>query len=137
MVDYLWYRKNVNGSSANAYGYDNIDPWGRVCPDPDRWPSSKGGNGFKEVAQIVHKMGLKFGIHVMTGISVQAVDANTPILDVDTVCFLCFSCKLINVVIFRFCGFYHIYADLHVLWPNLDTVELKRILPNSLFALGM
>ncbi|KAH7681574.1 Glycoside hydrolase family 27 protein [Dioscorea alata] len=84
VVDYLWYRKNVNGSSANAYGYDNIDPWGRVCPDPDRWPSSKGGNGFKEVAQIVHKMGLKFGIHVMTGISVQAVDANTPILDVDT-----------------------------------------------------
>ncbi|KAJ0989461.1 hypothetical protein J5N97_007817 [Dioscorea zingiberensis] len=83
VVDYLWYRKNVNGSSANAYGYDTIDPWGRVYPDPDRWPSSKDGNGFKEVAQIVHKMGLKFGIHVMTGISVQAVNANTPILDVD------------------------------------------------------
>ena len=91
----------------------------------------------------VHKMGLNFGTHVlslMIGISVQVVDANSPILDVNTACFLYFSYKLINLVILGFCcyhGFYHIYADWHVLWPNLDTFELKRILSNSLFALGM
>lgn len=49
-------------------------------PDPDRWPSSCNGSGFTEVAQQVHAMGLKFGIHVMRGISTAAVNANSPIL---------------------------------------------------------
>ncbi|KAL4193344.1 hypothetical protein AMTRI_Chr06g176400 [Amborella trichopoda] len=81
VVDYLWYRRLENGSSSNALGFDVIDEWGRPTPDPKRWPSSKGGKGFKEVASKVHSMGLKFGIHVMRGISTQAVNANTPILD--------------------------------------------------------
>ncbi|KAJ6809338.1 uncharacterized protein M6B38_160205 [Iris pallida] len=83
VVDYLWYRNNTEGASnQDAIGFDNIDRWGRPIPDPERWPSSEGGRGFKEVAQKVHDMGLKFGIHVMRGISAQAVNANTPILDV-------------------------------------------------------
>ncbi|ESR51470.1 alpha-galactosidase [Citrus sinensis] len=52
-----------------------------MIPDPDRWPSSRGGKGFTEVAKKVHAMGLKFGIHVMRGISTQAFNADTPILD--------------------------------------------------------
>ncbi|KAK7832561.1 hypothetical protein CFP56_026290 [Quercus suber] len=55
-----------------------------MVPDPDRWPSSVDGNGFTEVANKVHSMGLKFGIHVMRGISTQAVNANTLILDTKT-----------------------------------------------------
>ncbi|KAI6694941.1 hypothetical protein NL676_022651 [Syzygium grande] len=51
-----------------------------------RWPSSRGGQGFTEVANKVHSMGLKFGIHIMRGISTQAVNAKTPILDTTTVC---------------------------------------------------
>ncbi|XP_043687816.1 alpha-galactosidase-like [Telopea speciosissima] len=82
VVDFLWYRRNVKGSSVSSPGYDVIDEWGRVIPDPDRWPSSKGGKGFSEVAKQVHAMGLKFGINVMRGISTQAVNANTPILDI-------------------------------------------------------
>ncbi|XP_058079032.1 uncharacterized protein LOC131227277 [Magnolia sinica] len=81
VVDYLWYRRKVPGAYVNSLGFDVIDEWGRVIPDPDRWPSSRGGKGFKEVAKKVHDMGLKFGIHVMRGISTQAVNANTPILD--------------------------------------------------------
>ncbi|MED6168264.1 hypothetical protein PIB30_010325 [Stylosanthes scabra] len=81
VVDYLWYRKKVQGAYADSYGFDVIDEWGRVIPDPGRWPSSIGGKGFSEVANKVHSMGLKFGIHVMRGISTQAVNANTPILD--------------------------------------------------------
>lgn len=88
VIDYLWYRKNVKESSSDAYGYDNIDEWGRLVPDPDRWPSSRHGKGFKEVAQKVHDMGLKFGIHLMRGISLEAVNANTKIFDVTTVLFL-------------------------------------------------
>ncbi|CAO2828877.1 unnamed protein product [Amaranthus hypochondriacus] len=81
VVDYLWYRRKVPGAYTDASGFDVIDEWGRMVPDPDRWPSSKGGKGFSEVAKKVHDMGLKFGIHVMRGISAQAVNANTPILD--------------------------------------------------------
>ncbi|KAJ0537362.1 putative alpha-galactosidase [Helianthus annuus] len=84
VVDYLWYRKLVPGAYVDSLGYDVIDEWGRVIPDPGRWPSSKGGKGFSEVAKKVHDMGLKFGFHVMRGISTQAVNANTPILDVTT-----------------------------------------------------
>ena len=80
MVDFLWYRKIENGSSQSSPGFDTIDEWGRPIPDPQRWPSSQGGKGFKEVADIVHSIGLKFGIHVMAGISTQAVNANTPIM---------------------------------------------------------
>ncbi|XP_074309996.1 uncharacterized protein LOC141644384 [Silene latifolia] len=81
VVDYLWYRKKVPGAYPDSSGFDVIDEWGRMVPDPDRWPSSKGGKGFTEVAKKVHSMGLKFGIHVMRGISTQAVNAQTPILD--------------------------------------------------------
>uniref|UniRef100_A0A803PH02 Alpha-galactosidase n=1 Tax=Cannabis sativa TaxID=3483 RepID=A0A803PH02_CANSA len=81
VVDYLWYRRKVPGAYVDSLGFDVIDKWGRMIPDPVRWPSSKGGKGFSEVAKKVHSMGLKFGIHVMRGISTQAVNANTPILD--------------------------------------------------------
>ncbi|KAK7276500.1 hypothetical protein RIF29_17640 [Crotalaria pallida] len=82
VVDYLWYRK-LDGDS-NSRGFDVIDEWGRMHPDPERWPSSIGWKGFKDVADKVHNMGLKFGIHLMAGISTQAYDANTPILDTTT-----------------------------------------------------
>ncbi|KAL9329637.1 hypothetical protein ACSQ67_004640 [Phaseolus vulgaris] len=81
VVDYLWYRKKIKGAYPDSLGFDVIDEWGRMLPDPGRWPSSTGGKGFSEVADKVHSLGLKFGIHVMRGISTQAVNANTPILD--------------------------------------------------------
>ncbi|XP_019257326.1 PREDICTED: uncharacterized protein LOC109235602 isoform X2 [Nicotiana attenuata] len=84
VVDFLWYRKKIEGAYTDSYGYDVIDKWGRMLPDPGRWPSSRGGKGFSEVAQKVHSMGLKFGIHVMRGLSKQAFNANTLILDTAT-----------------------------------------------------
>lgn len=45
VIDFLWYRQNVNGSGKDAYGFDSIDQWGRPFPDPDRFPSSRGGKG--------------------------------------------------------------------------------------------
>ncbi|GLT86540.1 hypothetical protein SLE2022_046740 [Rubroshorea leprosula] len=84
VVDFLWYRKKVPGAWMDASGFDVIDEWGRVIPDPDRWPSSGGEKGFSDVASKVHSMGLKFGIHIMRGISIQAYNANTPILDIAT-----------------------------------------------------
>ncbi|RDY02974.1 hypothetical protein CR513_13500, partial [Mucuna pruriens] len=82
VVDYLWYR-SLKGD-PNSIGLDMIDQWGRMVPDPERWPSSRGGRGFSDVANKVHSMGLKFGIHLMAGISTQAFNKNTPILDTKT-----------------------------------------------------
>ncbi|KAJ8484156.1 hypothetical protein OPV22_016641 [Ensete ventricosum] len=85
VVDFLWYRKNVDGASEDSYGYGCIDPWDRPFPDPFRWPSSIGGKGFTEVARKVHGMGLMFGIHVMRGISKQAIDLGCSIVKLDCV----------------------------------------------------
>ncbi|KAJ1379994.1 Glycosyl hydrolase, all-beta [Sesbania bispinosa] len=75
--------RNLKGNS-NSLGFDTIDKWGRMLPDPERWPSSSEGRGLTEVADKVHKMGLKFGIHLMAGISTQAFNNNTPIRDTTT-----------------------------------------------------
>ncbi|KAH7445546.1 hypothetical protein KP509_01G013900 [Ceratopteris richardii] len=80
VLDFLWYRKVESGASVLAAGFDNIDEWGRPIPDPMRWPSSIDGQGLKPVADQVHALGLKFGIHVMRGISTQAVNVNTVVL---------------------------------------------------------
>jgi hypothetical protein len=80
VVDFLWYREN-DGTASTTRGKDFVDKYGRPQPDPQRWPSSRNGQGFKHVADKVHNMGLKFGIHVMRGISLAAVDKNTLILN--------------------------------------------------------
>ncbi|XP_066356946.1 probable alpha-galactosidase B isoform X2 [Miscanthus floridulus] len=84
VIDFLWYRKYVEGAYTDLYGFDNIDEWGRPFPDLERFPSSRVDRGFSQIASKVHGLGLKFGIHLMKGISVQAVNANTPILDIKT-----------------------------------------------------
>ncbi len=50
-----------------------------LLPAPNRFPSAAGGKGFKPLADEMHALGLKFGIHVMRGIPRQAVAAKTPI----------------------------------------------------------
>ncbi|GJN13108.1 hypothetical protein PR202_ga31443 [Eleusine coracana subsp. coracana] len=50
VIDFLWYRKYVDGVYTNSYGYDNIDEWGRPFPDLQRFPSSKVDRGFSQIA---------------------------------------------------------------------------------------
>jgi len=57
-----------------------MDKWGRLMPQPDKFPSAFGGKGFKPLSDYVHSLGLKFGIHVMRGIPRQAVWAKSPVL---------------------------------------------------------
>lgn len=86
VIDIAWY---APGSTAIGEQYKRPDPhqlidqWGRLVPDPERFPSSAGGQGFKPLAAWVHSLGLKLGIHVMRGIAIQAVEADTPILGSD------------------------------------------------------
>src|SRR5262249_55604965 len=55
----------------------SADDYGRLVPASNRFPSAKDGAGFKPLAEKLHAMGLKFGIHVMRGIPRQAVNDNS------------------------------------------------------------
>lgn len=45
-----------------------IDEYARQIPAPNRFPSSEGGRGFAPLAEYIHSLGLKLGIHIMRGI---------------------------------------------------------------------
>ncbi|KAK7839617.1 hypothetical protein CFP56_017803 [Quercus suber] len=34
VVDYLWHRRKVKGAYPDSLGFDVIDEWGRMAPDP-------------------------------------------------------------------------------------------------------
>jgi hypothetical protein len=81
VVDIRWYVAN-----DKAHGYNqkdpqyNMDAYGRLLPAENRFPSAANGKGFKPLADYIHSKGLKFGIHIMRGIPVAAVQKKTPIL---------------------------------------------------------
>lgn len=79
-VDIQWYEPNANSYEYRKGAELTMDANGRLLPAPNRFPSAAGGGGFKALADQVHKLGMKFGIHVMRGIPRQAVRANTPVL---------------------------------------------------------
>ena len=90
VVDFLWDFDNPPGSNIGNPFQKRLEdgsyiPWlamdqfGRLTPNVNKFPSAFGGNGFKPLADYVHSLGLKFGIHVMRGIPRQAVWAKSPI----------------------------------------------------------
>src|SRR5690554_5422709 len=84
VVDIRWFVEN-----DKAGGYNQTDPiyvideYGRYTPALNRFPSAEDGKGFSELANYVHDKGLKFGIHIMRGIPVIAVENKLPILGTD------------------------------------------------------
>lgn len=58
----------------------NIDEYGRPIPNPDAWPSSRGGKGFAPLATWAHSLGLKIGIWRIRGAPQSAVDRDTKVL---------------------------------------------------------
>lgn len=79
VVDIQWYEPNAKGFEYNPAAILTMDAFGRLLPAENRFPSAKGGKGFKPLADYVHKKGLKFGIHLMRGIPRQAVEKELPI----------------------------------------------------------
>ena len=76
VVDIQWYEPTADNNDYNDFADICIDEYSRVIPAENRFPSSKGGKGFKPLADYVHSLGLKFGIHIMRGIPRIAVHAN-------------------------------------------------------------
>src|SRR5579862_519665 len=84
VIDYVWSSpklKSLDPPTQNAEFQPRLamDEYGRLIPDPGRFPSSTGGKGFKALADWLHAKGLKFGIHLMRGIPRQAVGDKCPV----------------------------------------------------------
>jgi alpha-galactosidase len=85
VVDYCWSDPGAHDNNRNARANAPLaaDEFGRLLPAPNRFPSAVGGAGsgagFKPLADAVHALGLKFGIHIMRGIPRNSVAANLPI----------------------------------------------------------
>jgi hypothetical protein len=84
VIDARWYDsvssfddRDFNKERAGAKLF--ADAYGRLLPAPNRFPSAADGKGFKPLADQLHAMGLKFGVHLMRGIPRQAVLAKTTI----------------------------------------------------------
>jgi alpha-galactosidase len=88
VVDFRWYDPKPTGNDAllNTTRLNaalTMDEFGRLMPAPNRFPSAANGRGFKSLADQIHAIGLKFGIHVMRGIPRMAVKGNLPIEGTD------------------------------------------------------
>lgn len=78
VVDIRWYCDHpslgagwYNQKGTQAYV---LDEYGRYLPSPKRFPSAlKDGKniGFKAMADSIHAMGMKFGIHIMRGVPTE------------------------------------------------------------------
>jgi len=81
VVDIRW---NIENDKAGGYNQTDpiytLDKYGRYTPATNRFPSAIGGQGFKPLADYIHKKGLKFGIHIMRGVPKVAVNGKMPIL---------------------------------------------------------
>ncbi len=79
IVDFRWYDSKADGIRAQNPEGDTLDEFGRLIPPANRFPSAANGAGFKPLADKIHAMGLKFGIHIMRGIPRRAVEQDLPI----------------------------------------------------------
>lgn len=83
VVDIQWYAHKP-GSCRQSFQYIpfgalEMDEYSRLLPDPARFPSSGDGSGFTHLADYVHSLGLKFGIHIMRGIPRIAAHTHCPV----------------------------------------------------------
>jgi hypothetical protein len=79
VVDIQWYQPTAKGHDYEKDAKLTMDEFSRLVPAPEKFPSAAHDQGFKPLADYIHAKGLKFGIHMMRGISRQAVRQNTPI----------------------------------------------------------
>jgi len=80
VCDIQWYEPSADSHEYHKFAELRMDEYSRLIPAVERFPSSGGGNGFRPIADKIHDMGLKFGIHIMRGIPRQAVHRNMSIL---------------------------------------------------------
>ena len=88
VVDIQWARANALDHSYEPFADLTMDEYGRLTPALNRFPSAKDGAGFRPLADYVHSLGLKFGIHIMRGLPRQAAHRRLPVADNACFCHL-------------------------------------------------
>jgi len=79
VVDMEWFVTNPRPEGNSKDSKFSLDEHGRYTPAVNRFPSAANGAGFKPIAEYVHSLGLKFGIHILRGIPKEAVEENLAI----------------------------------------------------------
>jgi alpha-galactosidase len=96
VVDIQWYESDPGAHDYRDVSNPTLDNWGRPVPAPARFPSAAQGS-FAPLAERIHAMGLRFGVHMMRGVPRAAVEQALPVLgsasatcasiaDTDSVC---------------------------------------------------
>ena len=79
VVDIQWYQPTADSHEYQPFAELTMDDYGRLLPAVNRFPSAAGGAGFGPLAEYVHGLGLKFGIHIMRGLPRMAAHRRLPI----------------------------------------------------------
>jgi len=79
VVDSGWYVTNHTAGTNAASAQFSLDAYGRYTPAINTIPSAAQDAGFKPLADYIHSLGLKFGLHILRGIPKEAVQKNLPI----------------------------------------------------------
>lgn len=79
VLDILWYMPAQGSNGKTQFELLQLDEYGRPIPALDKFPSAKGGQGLKPLGDYIHSKGLKFGLHIMRGITKDAVHRNLPV----------------------------------------------------------
>ena len=79
VVDIQWACPTSDSHQYQPFADLAMDDYGRLTPAVNRFPSAAGGAGFKPLADAIHAMGLKFGIHIMRGMPRMAAHRRLPI----------------------------------------------------------
>ena len=90
VIDMGWYGDSA-ATDYNAFVDETIpvkpnytvDKYGRLWPDTIKYPSSVNGRGFKPLADYIHSLGLKLGVHLLRGIPWQAAERKLTIMGTD------------------------------------------------------
>ncbi|WP_026885059.1 glycoside hydrolase family 27 protein [Clostridium beijerinckii] len=87
VVDIQWSDPDAGTDRTNYqyinFSHFNMDEYSRQIPAENRFPSSKNGAGFRPLADYIHSLGLKFGIHIMRGIPRYAAHTHMKIKGTD------------------------------------------------------
>lgn len=82
VVDIQWYEPDPGLTDYQSVSDPVLDAWGRQLPAPNRFPSAADGS-FRPLADRIHALGLRFGLHMMRGIPRKAADLGLPVLGAD------------------------------------------------------
>ena len=86
VVDIQWYQPTASSHAYEPFSDLTMDGFGRLLPAVNRFPSAADGNGFRPLAESVHSLGLKFGIHMMRGLPRMAAHRRLPVFGAEYRC---------------------------------------------------